>query len=176
MIEICATIASSHPLRGPKRAASLLRKAGGRRNRDHESSKPDIHRITDRTADGFAARGRCVSESGRYVRSQIAALGIGDGGCRVRAYRALHRGAARAILHRKMHAPDKKESKTKPDHAKNQKNEHRRDDGEFHRGGALLVSMQRSEEISHDQPNLMMAVRVMGLGKAAATLRRAKSG
>jgi hypothetical protein len=40
----------------------------------------------------------------------------------------------------------------------------------------LLVSMQGSEEISHDQPNLIMAVRVMGLGKTAATLRRANSG
>ena len=47
----------------------------------------------------------------------------------------------------------------------------RRDNGEFHGRGAVLVLAYGSEELSHGQPNLIMAVRVMGAGKVPATLR-----
>ena len=84
--------------------------------------------------------------------------------------------AARAVFHGKMKAPNKKESHTQCQRAHEQGDENGRHNCELHRRGALLVETQRFQMTSHDQPNLMIAVRLIGVGKVPVTLRPGNNG
>ena len=123
-----------------------LGKTGGCRNRNDEFPEPDVHRVADRPGHGVAgiagAAGSSIviSEGGRHVRSEITALGIGDGRRRVRAYRGFDRSTARTVFYGEMKASSQKERKAQRDGAEQEQDEHRRDDGKFYRGGAFLVS------------------------------------
>src|SRR6266404_242492 len=96
----------------PPLGKALGGKTGRGRNWNYESSKPHIHRVTDRRAHRIAAGGGGVCEGGRHVRAKIMALRISDSRRRIRAYGGFHRTAARAFLHGKVQAPDKKKTNT----------------------------------------------------------------
>ena len=96
---------------------------------------------------------------------------IGDGRCGVRAYRGLDRRAARTVLYGKVKAANEKKRKTQCNGPQNQQYEHGGDDGEFHRRGAAALLPYGFEKLLHDQPSRIMAIRLIGVGKARATLR-----
>src|SRR5260221_162246 len=80
------------------------------RNWNYQSSKPHIHRVTDRPGHGVTAGGRGICEGGRHVRAEIAALGISNGCRSIQAYRRLDGGASRAVFHGKVKAANEKET------------------------------------------------------------------
>jgi len=84
--------------------------------------------------------------------------------------------AARAFFHGKVQAPNEKKSHTQCQRAYEQGDENGRDNCEFYRRGALIVETQRFQMTAHDQPNLIIAVRVIGVGKVLLILRPGNNG
>jgi len=84
--------------------------------------------------------------------------------------------AARAFFHGKVQAPNEKKSHTQCQRAYEQGDENGRDNCEFYRRGALFVETQRFQMTAHDQPNLIIAVRVIGVGKVLLILRPGNNG
>ena len=147
------------------------RKTSRSRNWNYESPKPHIHRVADRRAHGIAAGSGGVCKGGRNVGAEIPTLGISDS-CRcIRANRGFDGSAARAVFHGEVKAPNQKQGNTQCQRADNQRDENGRDEGELDRRGSLLVAAQRFQKIAHGQPNLIKAVRLIGVAKVLATLR-----
>ena len=98
------------------------------------------------------------------------ALGISDSRRRIRAYRGFHGSAARTFFHGIVQAPDEKETNTQRDRADKQRDKNRRNNCEFYRRCTLLVAAHGFEKISHNHPNLIIAVVLIGVEKVLVTL------
>ena len=116
-----------------------LGKTSRSRNWNYESLKPYIHRVVDRRAHRVAACGGGVCEGGGNIRAEIAALGISNGCRPIRAYRGFDGGAPRAVFHRKVKAPNEKETNAQCQRAEEQRDENGCDNCEFDRRGSLIV-------------------------------------
>ena len=103
-------------------------------------------------------------------------LRISDGCRPIRAYRGFDGTAARALFHGIVQAPDEKERDTQRDRADKHRDKHRRNDCELHRRGALLVETQQFQLTAHDQPNLIIAVLVIGVAKVPVTVMPGNNG
>ncbi len=75
-----------------------------------------------------------------------------------------------------MQAPNQKKTDTQRDCADKQRDKYGRNDCEFHRRGAPLVEAQGLWMISHCQPNLIMAVRTIGVANVPVTVMPGNSG
>ena len=125
----------------PPLGKALGGKTGRGRNWNYESSKPHIHRVTDRRAHRITARGSGVCEGGRNTaRAEIATLGISDGCRGIRTNRGFDGSAARAIFDRKVKAPNEKEGNAQSHRADEQRDQDRRDNSELYRRGPSLIA------------------------------------
>jgi hypothetical protein len=79
-------------------------------------------------------------------------------------------------LHGKVKAPNQEKTDAQGDCADKQRNKYRRNDCEFHRRGAPVVESQGFQMISHSQPNLMIAVRTIGVANVPVTVMPGNSG
>jgi hypothetical protein len=150
-------------------------KTGRSRNRDYEGLEAHIHRVLNRAAHGISTGRGGVCERGRN-RTEVTALNIGDGSCRIRADRRLHGRAAGAIFDGELQASNKEETDAQGKRTNEHGDEDGRDDRELNRRSPSLIDAKRPQMMAHDQPNLIMAVLLIGVAKVLATLRPGNSG
>src|SRR5262249_34477339 len=114
--------------------------AGCRRSRDREGPESNIYGEGGRSCYGVAAGGRRTGKIGRYAGPQITVLSVGDGCCRIRAYRGFDGRTARTVFNGKVEASNQIKSKTKAYRAKDQQDEHWCDDCKFDGRRTIHVS------------------------------------
>lgn len=103
-------------------------------------------------------------------------LRIGNGCRRILAYRGFDGCTARAFFHGIVQASNEKESNTQRHRADKQRDKHRRDNCEFYRRGTPLVNAHGFQKASHNHPNLIIAVLLIGVEKVLVTLSPGNSG
>ena len=84
--------------------------------------------------------------------------------------------AARTFLHSIVEAPNEKQTDTQRQRADKQRDENGRDNSELYRRSALLVAVHGFEKISHNHPNLIIAVVLIGVEKVLVTLSPGNNG
>ncbi len=84
--------------------------------------------------------------------------------------------AARTFLRSIVQAPNEKQTDTQRDRADKQRDKNRRNNCKLYRRSTLLVAAHGFEKISHNHPNLIIAVVLIGVEKVLVTLSPGNNG